>query len=502
MHDKEADTSERVAWSETGNLHTDDIKKAAIVMAWTDQNSDSLKREFGISSAGRKTEAGAVYHYSLSWSTDETPSQEHQREQALETLKRLGLLEHQYYMVAHNETEHSHVHIVANLTHPQSGKRHTPSFDKRELQSWALEYERDHTIYCKNRVENAQKRARGEHVKYQEKKQNYSDKVTRAYYAADNGQAFKNALAEEGLQLAKARRGNNFVVVDEKGDIQKLSRQLDIEERGKAKSEAIQNLLKNIDREQLPDAAELSKSIQDQVKQQEKPYDRDAEEVKQQKSLADAAEKHARSKAAETKNIKSDELKKENNDQLKKPPSMGNVDPYLKNLDKLREFEVFKAAERSKLEEELSQFYQRSQAENTLQQAKQDAENSNHFWGRLTGKHQQALEQVEAYENNLSSIKQREAEMREALELKLKKEEKNINQEPEEKLDSYVKEVKYYEAQFNAEAEQNPLQESSFLDDLKDEHKEALQSYIADEKNLSSEQSVSPDIEQDQGFER
>lgn len=293
MHDKNAQTTERVAWSETGNLHTNDIEKASLVMAWTDRNADILKRDFGGSQAGRKSEAGAVYHYSLSWAQGEQPDPQHQKNQAHETLERLGLKKHQYYMVAHNDTDHAHIHIVANLTHPETGKRHTPSFDKRELQAWALDYERMHVLHCQKREENAAKRGQGQQLKHQDKKQDYSEKITRAYHASDNGQAFINALHEEGLELAKARRGNNFVVVDEKGDIQKLSRQLDIEAKGKEKSAVIQNLLKDINREKIQDAEILAKEIKETRAQKQQPYDRDAEELKQQNALADAAEQAA-----------------------------------------------------------------------------------------------------------------------------------------------------------------------------------------------------------------
>ncbi|NOR70833.1 MAG: relaxase/mobilization nuclease domain-containing protein, partial [Methylomarinum sp.] len=251
MHDKKASTSERVAWSETGNMHTQDIEKAALVMAYIDKNADSLKRDFGGSAAGRKSEVGNVYHYSLSWAHGENPDQQHQQEQALKTLERLGLSTHQYYMVAHDDTEHKHVHIVANLIDLETGRVHTPSFDKRELQAWALEYEKEHIMHCHKREENAKKREQGQVLKHQEQKQDYSEKITRAYYAADSGKAFIHALNEEGLELAKARRGYNVVIVDDKGNIQKLSRQLAIEEKGKLKTEVIQNLSKDIDREKL-----------------------------------------------------------------------------------------------------------------------------------------------------------------------------------------------------------------------------------------------------------
>lgn len=297
MHDKNSETANRVAWYETGNMIANDPEKAALVMAWTDQNADLLKRDAGGSLAGKLTEAGAVYHYSLSWAHGEQPDQEHQRNEALKTLELLGLKDHEYVLVAHNDTEHVHVHIVANLTNSDTGKRHTPSFDKRELQQYALEYEREHGLHCHVREENAAKRERGEHIKHQNQKQDYSEKITRAYYASDNGKSFIHALQAEGLQLAKARRGQGFVIVDEKGDIQKLARQLDIEEKGKAKTAAINAKFADIDREKLEDADRLSRQIREQDSEQFRVFDRDAQETQWQIELEEAAHKAGEEKA-------------------------------------------------------------------------------------------------------------------------------------------------------------------------------------------------------------
>jgi len=261
MHDKGSDSSNRVAWSMTGNLYTEDIKKAALVMAWTDENAQSLKQLSGGSLSGRKPEAGAVYHYSLSWSPDDEPDKEHMQASALETLHCLGLEDHQYYMVAHNDADHSHVHIVVNLTNQDTGQRVTPSFDKLELQDWALEYSKKYEAgknYCPMREINALKREGGEYVKHQDTKQDYSELVTRCYESSDSGVCFVHALEEEGLYLGRARRGSGFVIVDSNGGVQKLARQLDIDQKGKAKTRAINDKLGSLD---VPDGDELSAQL-------------------------------------------------------------------------------------------------------------------------------------------------------------------------------------------------------------------------------------------------
>lgn len=266
MHDKNALSSDRVEWSSTGNMFTSDIDKASLVMAWTDENADMLKRNAGISAAGRKVERGAVYHYSLSWAPGENPDREHQMSHAVSSLEKLGLSNNQYYIVAHNDTDHPHVHVVVNLTDQETGKRIDPHLDKRALQEWALDYEKEYGIHCKQREINADLRSNNETQKNQNHKQDYSEKVTKAYIHSDSGKAFINALEAEGLHLGKARRGKSFVIVDENGSIQKLSRQLDIEQKGKAKTVAVAAKLSDIDIDQIQDGDELSKGIIEGVK--------------------------------------------------------------------------------------------------------------------------------------------------------------------------------------------------------------------------------------------
>ena len=270
MHDKgKAKTAERVAWYATGNMLTSDPMKAAKVMAWTDKNADYLKLKSGVSNAGRPTEAGAVYHYALSWAKGENPDKEHQLEQVLATLKCQKLEGHEYVIVAHNDTDHIHVHIVVNLTHPETGKRHCVPFAKRALQKWALGYEREHGIHCHARVANAKiYEATGKSTKYRDQKQDYSRAVTRAFQLSDDGKSFVQALKLEGLHLAPGKHDKKFVIVDQRtGDIQALTRNLDPVDKyqipitGRAKGDLIRERLKDLERSDLPDADQLSKQI-------------------------------------------------------------------------------------------------------------------------------------------------------------------------------------------------------------------------------------------------
>ena len=260
LHDKEAMTSERVAWTQTRNVLTDNPELALKVMAWTDINSDYLKERSGGSSAGAKQTKGNVYNTSLAWHPDEKPDKEAMIKAADEYIAHMSLSEHEAVIVAHNDTDHAHLHIILNLVHPETGKVKDPGLDQPRAQKWALEYERKTgKIYCPVREENAQRREQGEKIKHRAQKQGYSEAVTRAYRAADNGKAFARSLKEEGLTLCAARRGAGFVLVDKTGRIQKLAPQLDIDEKGKAKkTAAINKKLADLDRSALPDADKLA----------------------------------------------------------------------------------------------------------------------------------------------------------------------------------------------------------------------------------------------------
>jgi hypothetical protein len=66
LHDKDADTRDRVVWTHTENLHTDDAEKAWKVMAWTANHQAMIKASAGTRATGRKLEK-PVFAFSISW---------------------------------------------------------------------------------------------------------------------------------------------------------------------------------------------------------------------------------------------------------------------------------------------------------------------------------------------------------------------------------------------------------------------------------------------------
>jgi hypothetical protein len=91
-------------------------------------------------------------HLSLSWHPDEQPTKVQMEEAAREALKALGMENARALFVAHNDTKHAHVHIVASRINPETGRAFSDTRDLTKINAWALEYERaSGVIHCPKR---------------------------------------------------------------------------------------------------------------------------------------------------------------------------------------------------------------------------------------------------------------------------------------------------------------------------------------------------------------
>ena len=165
LHDKEAETAERVEWTETVNLITSDPEKATRVMAATVMAQKELKIDAGIKASGRKLEK-PVYVYSLSWHPDEKPDKATMVDAAKESLKALGVEDRQALIVCHNDEPHPHVHVIVNRVSMEDGRAANMRGDHLKLSGWAEGWEKQHgEIWCEARVQNNERRERGEFVR-------------------------------------------------------------------------------------------------------------------------------------------------------------------------------------------------------------------------------------------------------------------------------------------------------------------------------------------------
>ncbi|WP_158243681.1 relaxase/mobilization nuclease domain-containing protein [Sinorhizobium medicae] len=173
LHDKreaweaERMTTDRVAWTSTRNLATDNPDLAWRIMAATAMDQDRLKAEARVKNTGRKS-ANHVYAYSLAWHPDEAKnlSKAEMLRAADESIRVLGAEGHQAMIICHRDEPHPHVHVVLNRVNPETGRMLGTSNDRVKLSQWAEAYERERgKIWCDKRVENNARRAKGDFVR-------------------------------------------------------------------------------------------------------------------------------------------------------------------------------------------------------------------------------------------------------------------------------------------------------------------------------------------------
>ena len=165
LHDKreegeeQRESSERVEWTATRNLATDDPETASKIMAATAMDQDRLKAHAGIKNTGRKS-PNTVYAYSIAWHPEEAGkiSKAEMLRAADESLRAIGAQDRQAVLVAHNDEPHPHVHVIVNRVSMEDGRMLSTSNDFRKLDAWALSYRQargEEQKYCPARAEKA-----------------------------------------------------------------------------------------------------------------------------------------------------------------------------------------------------------------------------------------------------------------------------------------------------------------------------------------------------------
>ena len=93
-------------------------------------------------SKGRLCEKDCL-HASLAWEPGYEPSKDEMVEAARGFLKALGMETAQAVFIAHTDTGHKHIHIVASRIDPKTGKTFSEYDDQIKAQRWALRWERE-----------------------------------------------------------------------------------------------------------------------------------------------------------------------------------------------------------------------------------------------------------------------------------------------------------------------------------------------------------------------
>lgn len=228
MHDiGTTESAERVAFTHTHNLATEDPEQAWKVMVSTAKSQDALKAQAGVKNTGRRSHK-SVMHYVLSWSPEEHG--EYTREDMINAAtasmtylgvdkgERIGKKvtakrtqrghEHQAIFVCHDEGpgKNPHVHVVLNRVHPEHGVMLSDSKDYDKLSAWALDYRKAQgkEDLCPERVKNAAKRAQGVLTSHPRKPRNIYEQE-QAIEGAKNDPD-RRAWLEEQARKTKAMR--------------------------------------------------------------------------------------------------------------------------------------------------------------------------------------------------------------------------------------------------------------------------------------------------------
>ena len=204
---------DRVAWKEPFNLASDD--------------REFVKNEMQQVAKMSKTDE-PIYHYSISWDETDNPTREQMMEAATQTLDDLGLSDHQALIVAHNDHDYKHLHVMVNRVHPVKGTAWDRWMDYKKLEKSLRSLERSygwkevpghhHQLEGQQKPEygqslnrfEAEQVKRGEVPLYMLIRENAED----AFRKSESWEELHHRLAEQGLTIERGSRGTGGKITD------------------------------------------------------------------------------------------------------------------------------------------------------------------------------------------------------------------------------------------------------------------------------------------------
>lgn len=191
-----------------------------------------------------------ILHFQISWREGEVPVQSEWQESAERSIAALGFADHQYIVVAHDDTDNFHVHVMLNRVHPDTYSAPNPRMSQLALHRTARELEQtfgrqeDHGLYRWDKQlgravrtekdvlittrQNAE-RPKGGEVSLRGKMERFNDQESVRAFAADKParalrQLFNSStaswpqvhalLGRYGLEMQAAERGGFTVNVE------------------------------------------------------------------------------------------------------------------------------------------------------------------------------------------------------------------------------------------------------------------------------------------------
>jgi hypothetical protein len=82
-----------------------------------------------------------ILHFQISWREGEVPTQSEWQEAAERSIAALDFADHQYIVVAHDDTDNFHVHVMLNRVHPDTYSAPNPRMSQLALHRTARELE-------------------------------------------------------------------------------------------------------------------------------------------------------------------------------------------------------------------------------------------------------------------------------------------------------------------------------------------------------------------------
>jgi Ti-type conjugative transfer relaxase TraA len=147
LKDRPEEGATRVAWIGGTGFSFEIKDQATADLARKIMEFDALNQ----GSKTKKCEQDCV-HLTLSWARGEQPTREEMEEAARDALSVLGMKNAKAVIVAHNDEDYAHVHIVASKINPATGRAYDLARSQRTLSTWAERYEREHGgIMCTRR---------------------------------------------------------------------------------------------------------------------------------------------------------------------------------------------------------------------------------------------------------------------------------------------------------------------------------------------------------------
>jgi hypothetical protein len=184
---------------------------------------DAAAHEMTIAAATSRRTTRPVLHLSLSYGADEPVTPDQMRSDARRVMKALGMGDHQAVTIAHGDTEHQHVHVMANRVGP-GGKTASDgqSYARIEAALRRIEVERGWALVAGRNapVPTTGRRMTGHRTLHDPRKHQVPDQVRHALLQAENWAELHQGIRGAGwrLEIVQKGRGSGALLIGPEGE--------------------------------------------------------------------------------------------------------------------------------------------------------------------------------------------------------------------------------------------------------------------------------------------